>query len=59
MNGDATKARQGYLDFSALWKDADADLPLLIEAKKQYEKMKGLWSAVTRRFGIVLGASRS
>ena len=40
MNGDATKARQAYQDFLTLWKDADADLPMLIEAKKEYEKLK-------------------
>jgi hypothetical protein len=40
MNGEATRARQAYQDFFPLWKDADADLPLLIEAKKKYEKVK-------------------
>ena len=40
MNGDATKARQAYQEFFALWKDADADLRVLIEAKKEYEKLK-------------------
>ena len=40
LNGDATKARQAYQDFFALWKDADADLPLLSEAKREYEKVK-------------------
>jgi len=40
MNGDATKARQAFQDFFALWKDADTDLPVLIEAKKEYEKLK-------------------
>jgi predicted Zn-dependent protease len=39
-NGDTTKARQAYQDFFALWKDADADLPLLAVAKKKYEKAK-------------------
>ena len=29
-----------YQEFFALWKDADADLPVLIEAKKEYEKLK-------------------
>jgi hypothetical protein len=24
----------------ALWKDVDADIPILIEAKKEYEKLK-------------------
>ncbi len=40
LQGDTTKARQSYQDFFALWKDADADLPVLIEAKKEYEKLK-------------------
>ena len=40
MNGDTAKARQAYQEFFELWKDADADLPVLIEAKKEYEKLK-------------------
>ncbi len=40
LQGDTAKARQSYQDFFALWKDADADLPVLIEAKKEYEKVK-------------------
>jgi hypothetical protein len=27
-------------DFFALWKDADPDIPILIEARKEYEKLK-------------------
>ena len=38
--GDTAKSRRGYQDFFALWKDADADIPILIEAKKEYEKLK-------------------
>jgi len=38
--GDTTKSRQAYQDFFALWKDADADIPVLIEAKQEYEKLK-------------------
>jgi hypothetical protein len=38
--GDTTKSRQAYQDFFALWKDADADIPILIEAKREYEKLK-------------------
>ncbi len=38
--GDTAKSRQAYRDFFALWKDADADIPILIEAKKEYEKLK-------------------
>jgi predicted Zn-dependent protease len=40
LTGDTSKARQAYQDFFALWKDADADLPVLIDAKKEYEKLK-------------------
>ncbi|MEP6741153.1 MAG: hypothetical protein ABJB61_01540, partial [bacterium] len=40
LSGDAMKARKSYQDFFAMWKDADADLPILIEAKKEYEKLK-------------------
>jgi len=29
-----------YQNFFAFWKDADADLPVLIEAKKEYKKLK-------------------
>ncbi|PYS58387.1 MAG: hypothetical protein DMF74_23980, partial [Acidobacteria bacterium] len=40
LTGDSEKARKAYQDFFALWKDADADLPILITAKKEYEKMQ-------------------
>jgi serine/threonine protein kinase/tetratricopeptide (TPR) repeat protein len=40
LTGDTAKARKAYQEFFALWKDADADIPLLIEAKKDYEKLK-------------------
>ncbi len=40
FTGDAAKSRKAYQDFFALWKDADADLPILIEAKKEYEQVK-------------------
>lgn len=39
LQGDKAKARKAYEDFFALWKDADQDLPILIEAKKEYEKL--------------------
>lgn len=38
--GDTTKSRQAYQDFFAIWKDADPDIPILIEAKQEYEKLK-------------------
>ena len=39
LEGDRTKARQGYLDFLNLWKDADPDIPLLKLAKAEYAKL--------------------
>jgi serine/threonine protein kinase/tetratricopeptide (TPR) repeat protein len=39
LQGDAAKARKAYEDFFALWKGADGDIPVLIEAKKEYEKL--------------------
>lgn len=37
---DAVKARNAYQDFFALWKDADPDVPILKEARAEYEKLK-------------------
>jgi len=40
MQGDTAQARQSYQDFFTLWKDADQDIPILIEAKREFEKLK-------------------
>jgi serine/threonine protein kinase/tetratricopeptide (TPR) repeat protein len=40
LQGDTTKARSAYQDFFALWKDADPDIPILKEAKAEYEKLQ-------------------
>ena len=40
LSGDTTKARKAYQDFFALWKDADPDIPILQEARRDYEKVK-------------------
>jgi len=34
----ATQSKKGYNDFLALWKDADAELPLLLIARKEAER---------------------
>jgi tetratricopeptide (TPR) repeat protein len=34
------KAEIAYQDFLTLWKDADADLPILIQAKAEYAKLR-------------------
>jgi serine/threonine protein kinase/tetratricopeptide (TPR) repeat protein len=40
ITGDMAKGRTEYQNFFALWKDADADLPILIQAKTEYEQLK-------------------
>ncbi len=40
MQGDMNLARKSYQDFFALWKEADPDIPILIEARKEFEKLK-------------------
>ena len=37
---DTAKARTAYQDFFAAWKDADPDLPVLLQARAEYEKLK-------------------
>jgi tetratricopeptide (TPR) repeat protein len=38
--GKADEARTAYDQFFAAWKDADANLPVLVEAKKEYARLK-------------------
>jgi len=40
VNNDTAGARKAYQDFFSLWKEADPDAPILIEAKKEFEKLK-------------------
>jgi tetratricopeptide (TPR) repeat protein/class 3 adenylate cyclase len=39
LSGNAAKAKSAYEDFFALWKNADSDVPLLIQAKAEYAKL--------------------
>ena len=39
LQGDIAKAKTSYQDLFAFWKDADADMPLLKQAKAEYEKI--------------------
>ena len=36
LSGDRTKAKAAFQDFLALWEDADPDIPVLKQAKKDY-----------------------
>jgi hypothetical protein len=40
LTGDTPKSRRAYQDFLDLWKNADADTPILQEAKAEYAKLK-------------------
>jgi serine/threonine protein kinase/tetratricopeptide (TPR) repeat protein len=40
LAGESAKARKEYQDFLALWKDADADVPIFKAARAEYERMK-------------------
>jgi DNA-binding winged helix-turn-helix (wHTH) protein/tetratricopeptide (TPR) repeat protein len=40
LQGETTKARDAYQDFLTLWKDADPEIPILIQAKAEYAKLR-------------------
>jgi tetratricopeptide (TPR) repeat protein len=40
LAGDKQRARNSYQDFFALWKDADADVPILVAAKAEYTRLR-------------------
>jgi tetratricopeptide (TPR) repeat protein len=39
LSGNTAKAKTAYQDFFTLWKDADSDIPLLIQARAEYAKL--------------------
>jgi tetratricopeptide (TPR) repeat protein len=39
LQGNPEEARKSYQDFLALWKDADPDIPILKQAKAEYEQL--------------------
>lgn len=49
LTGETAAARQAYQDFFAVWKEADASLPIMIEARKEFAKLpySGLQSHAT------------
>jgi eukaryotic-like serine/threonine-protein kinase len=40
LEADPAKARKTYQDFFAIWKDADTNIPILMAAHQEYEKLK-------------------
>jgi tetratricopeptide (TPR) repeat protein len=41
LAGDTARSRRAYQDFLALWKDADPDVPVLVQAKNEYARLAG------------------
>ena len=40
LQGNSAKAKAEYQDFLTLWKDADPDIPILQQAKREYSKLQ-------------------
>jgi len=40
LQGETAKARAAYQDFFSLWKDADPDIPIFIQAKAEYARLQ-------------------
>jgi hypothetical protein len=40
LEGDTARAKAAYAAFFSLWKEADHDIPVLVAAKTEYEKLK-------------------
>jgi hypothetical protein len=40
LSGDNAKAKSAYGAFLTLWKDADADIPVLQQAKAEYSRLQ-------------------
>ena len=40
LAGEKEKSRAAYGDLLKLWKDADPDFPLLLQAKSEYAKLR-------------------
>jgi tetratricopeptide (TPR) repeat protein len=41
LSGDTAGSRRAYEDFFAVWKDADGDLPVLTDARREYARLGG------------------
>jgi serine/threonine protein kinase len=40
LQGQSARAKSAYEDFSALWKDAEPDIPILKQAKAEYARLR-------------------
>jgi hypothetical protein len=40
LAGDQGKAKRAYENFLTLWKNADSDVPILVQAKAEYARLQ-------------------
>jgi hypothetical protein len=40
LAGDQVKAKRAYENFLTRWKDADSDIPILVQAKAEYARLQ-------------------
>ena len=40
LSGDTAKAKRGYSDLVAIWKDADPAIPIVNEARTEYAQLQ-------------------
>ena len=51
LQGDKDESRKAYDAFFTIWKDADPDIPILRQAKAEYQKRNGTASAAATPLG--------
>ncbi len=39
LSGDKVGAKSAYQEFLQIWKEADADIPVLVQAKKEFASL--------------------
>jgi eukaryotic-like serine/threonine-protein kinase len=40
LSGDKIKAKAAYQEFLTLWRDGDSDIPILVQAKTEYARLR-------------------
>jgi hypothetical protein len=49
--GEREKSRRAYDDFFTTWKDADPNIPILLQAKAEYKKLQATTSTIASASG--------
>jgi hypothetical protein len=50
---ESAKAKAAYADFLALWKQADRDMPVMIDAKKEAAEVKDQVEAIGQNLRLL------